>query len=232
MNDASHSQKLWFDVTIAPQVQDVSLGIVVAHGIQIGPSPAALQEWSAVHVASVLQNGMAGGEPRREAVRAMIRAGGFKPAGRNKPAQEYLLRTITEAGAIPAILNAVDILNVISLKSGLPISLLAANRIGPHATLRYGLPEEKFVFNKSGQELDIHGLICICATDGPSVTPLGSPIKDSMQGKVTETDQDVVAFIYAPATVVTANELSHWSQQLAEALHQYCQATTEFRTVV
>src|SRR4029079_3798290 len=111
--------------------------------------------------ASVLKEGMAGGEPRREAVRRKLRAGGFKPGRPNKPAQEYLLRTLTEGGSLPAILNVVDALNVISVQSGLPISLLAIERLGSQAIVRYGKPGEKFIFNRSGQELDVEGLICV-----------------------------------------------------------------------
>src|SRR5687768_15672382 len=90
------------------EVTGLQCGIVTANGLSIGPSSASFQEWCAAEVVPVRVTGMAGGEPRREAVRKMLRAGGFKPAGRNKPAQEYLLRTVTENGSLPSILNAVD----------------------------------------------------------------------------------------------------------------------------
>ena len=234
MNDSSNSamkNPLHVDVTIAAQVQGVSLGIVVARGIQIGPAQPALQDWCTTRVAGVLRNGMGGGESRREAVRAMIRAGGFKPAGRNKPAQEYLLRTITEQSRLQTILNAVDVLNVVSLESGLPISLLAASRLGTQAIVRYGHAGEQFVFNRSGQELDLEGLICICATEGPATIPLGTPIKDSMQGKVTESDRDVLAVLYAPSPNTSTDELGQWSEQLAVGLREFCQATTAVKAI-
>src|SRR5687767_15036533 len=56
----------------------------------------------------------------REAVRALFRHGGFKPTGRSKPASEYLIRAVSE-GVLSSINLAVDVCNVVSLHSGLPI---------------------------------------------------------------------------------------------------------------
>src|SRR5881394_2170050 len=57
----------------------------------------------------------------REAVRSLLRHGGFKPTGRSKPASEYLLKAVRE-GLLSSINLAVDACNVVSLHSGLPIS--------------------------------------------------------------------------------------------------------------
>jgi DNA/RNA-binding domain of Phe-tRNA-synthetase-like protein len=211
-------------VVISPEVQGLRVGVVVAHKIQIGPSSSALLQWCAARIADVLRQGMAGGEPRREAIRKMLRAGGFKPAGRNKPAQEYLFRTVSESGSLPAILNAVDVLNVISVQSGLPISLLSAARVGAQAVVRYGQSAERFVFNRSGQELDIEGLICVCGGSEQAILPLGTPIKDSMLGKVTEADRAVLAVLYAPAAGISSEELAHWTGELAAGFRDWCGA--------
>src|ERR1043166_8867784 len=58
----------------------------------------------------------------REAVRALLRHGGFKPAGRSKPASEYLVRAVSD-GSLTSINAAVDVCNIVSLHSGLPISV-------------------------------------------------------------------------------------------------------------
>ncbi len=62
-------------------------------------------------------------ETIREAVRSMLRHGGFKPAGRSKPASEYLIKAVSD-GKLPPINVAVDACNVVSLHSGLPISVV------------------------------------------------------------------------------------------------------------
>jgi DNA/RNA-binding domain of Phe-tRNA-synthetase-like protein len=121
-------------------------------------------------------------------------------------------------------MNAVDVLNVISLCSGLPISLLATERVGQRPMARYGRPGEQFVFNRSGQALDIEGLLCVCNGDGPDSVPLGTPVKDSMAGKVTDSDRDVWGVIYAPAREVDAGELEQWCLRLAEGFRDGCSA--------
>ena len=63
----------------------------------------------------------------REAVRALLRHGGFKPTGRSKPASEYLLKAVRE-GLLSPINLAVDACNVVSLHSGLPISVVDLDR--------------------------------------------------------------------------------------------------------
>src|SRR5262249_39126821 len=63
----------------------------------------------------------------REAVRQLLRQGGFKPTGRSKPASEYLLKATAE-GRLGPINVAVDACNVASLHSGLPISVVDLDR--------------------------------------------------------------------------------------------------------
>src|SRR5437867_11170615 len=63
----------------------------------------------------------------REAVRALLRHGGFKPTGRSKPASEYLLKAVREKLLAPINL-AVDACNVVSFHSGLPISVVDLDR--------------------------------------------------------------------------------------------------------
>src|ERR1700681_4113631 len=63
----------------------------------------------------------------REAVRALLRRGGFKPTGRSKPASEYLIKAVTE-NMLATINLCVDVCNVVALHSGLPISVVDLER--------------------------------------------------------------------------------------------------------
>ena len=117
-------------LTVDSQVQDLAVGLVEATGIQIGAASEPLRQYAAQVAERVRQQGLRGGDERRTAVRRLLRAGGYRPAGRNKPAQEYLLRTIGEEPTLPSIWNAVDLINAVSLDSGLPISLVAIERTG------------------------------------------------------------------------------------------------------
>jgi DNA/RNA-binding domain of Phe-tRNA-synthetase-like protein len=132
----------------------------------------------------------------KEAVRNLLKSGGFKPSGRNKPASEYLAQAARE-GRFPLINNLVDINNYISLKTGLPISLLDADAIFNTLILRHGADGERYVFNSAGQEIDLAGLICACSE---SDMPLGNPVKDSIAGKIKDQSTDVVGIMYAPNT--------------------------------
>lgn len=151
----------------------------------------------------------------KDAVRNLLKSGGFKPSGRNKPASEYLAQAARE-GRFPVINNLVDINNYISLKSGLPISLLDAEQFKGNLLLRYGREGERYVFNNAGQEIDLQGLICACC--GASDAPLGNAVKDSVLGKIKDKTTNVIAVIYAPSSGELAQVAKEQVEAFAELL--------------
>ncbi len=211
-------------VTVDPSVADLALGLVEATEVTIAPAEPALTEYCRSWVTRIGQSQPEGGDDRRQAVRRLLRAGGFKPSGRNKPAQEYLLRTATDGSGWPVILNAVDVLNVVSLRSGLPISLIALDRAGQRLLVRYGRAGEQFVFNQAGQELDVTGLVSICRYEGERTIPIGTPVKDSQFAKVVPGDRHILACIFAPRPAVPVETLTSWSRELADQLRHWCHA--------
>src|SRR6476469_6988014 len=126
------------------------------------PSPAELQILLSLDAAAPLQSD----NRVRVAVRTLLRHAGFKPTGRSKPASEYLLRAVRE-GLLSPINLAVDVCNVVSYHSGLPISVADLDRA--REPLRVGLapPGSSYVFNASGQSIDLGGLLCLFDADGP-----------------------------------------------------------------
>lgn len=114
----------------------------------------------------------------RAAVRDVLRHGGYKPTGRGKPASEYLVRAVAE-GALASINAAVDACNAASLHSGLPISVVDLDRV--REPLRVGLAAEgsRYVFNGSGQVIDVSGLVCLFDAEGPCA----NAVKDSQRTK-------------------------------------------------
>ena len=117
-------------------------------------------------------------EELRGAVRDMLRHGGYKPTGRGKPASEYLVRT-AEEGGIRSINPAVDACNVVSLHSGFPISVVDLDLTEP--PLRIGIAPRgtSYVFNPTGQEIDVGGLVCL----HDAIGPCGNAVKDSQRTK-------------------------------------------------
>ena len=157
-------------------------------------------------------------ESLKQAVRAMLRRGGFKPAGRQKPANEYLLQSARE-GTFPVINAPVDCNNYYSLKTGLPISILDTRITGDTVLVKIACQGEAYVFNTSGQSMDLSGLLCVCTKEGK---PLGNPIKDSMLAKLKQDSTGFAGFIYAPRTMYTKNDLHNMADEFANLLCKEC----------
>jgi DNA/RNA-binding domain of Phe-tRNA-synthetase-like protein len=114
----------------------------------------------------------------RAAVRDLLRASGYKPTGRGKPSSEYLARAAT-GGALGRINAAVDAGNAVSLGSGLPVSVLDADRARPPLAVAVGRAGERYRFNASGQEIDVAGLLCLRDAEGPCA----NAVKDAQRTK-------------------------------------------------
>ncbi|MBY0230680.1 MAG: hypothetical protein K2W96_15445 [Gemmataceae bacterium] len=149
----------------------------------------------------------------REAVRAMLRHGGFKPTGRSKPASEYL-RGAAVAGRLGPINLPVDICNAVSLHSGLPLSVVDAGLA--REPLRIGLAPAgaKYVFNLSGQEIDIGGLVCLHDADGPCA----NAVKDAQRTKTIPATTRVVVVVWGTTALPgRAAQAAAWYEELAQA---------------
>ena len=133
-------------------------------------------------------------EETRAAVRDMLRHGGYKPTGRGKPASEYLVRAASE-GALGSINAAVDACNAVSLHSGFPISVVDLGRA--RAPFRIAVAPEgaSYVFNVSGQEIDLAGLVCLYDADGPC----GNAVRDSQRTKTNADTRQTLSVIWGCA---------------------------------
>jgi DNA/RNA-binding domain of Phe-tRNA-synthetase-like protein len=125
-------------------------------------------------------------EAVRGAVRDMLRHGGYKPTGRGKPASEYLVRAASE-NSLGSINLAVDVCNAVSLHSGLPISVVDLDRA--RAPFRIGVAPAgaSYVFNASGQEIDLGGLLCIFDAEGPCANSVRDAQRTKTQPATTAT---------------------------------------------
>ncbi|NLF69445.1 MAG: hypothetical protein GX575_10375 [Candidatus Anammoximicrobium sp.] len=220
------------DVSLECFLPGLTVALVEVSGAQIAAASDDLRQRCDQVARTVVEQGAAGGQTRRAAIRNLLRSGGFRPAGRNKPAQEYLLRTVAEQGVLPPICNAVDLINLVSLQAGLPISLVSLDRIGTSISLRIGAAGERYIFNRAGQELDVAGLLCLCAGQREDSEPVGTPVKDSMRAKVTEEDRHLLACVYASAEAVSAVELRRWADDLGNGFQQFCGAVRADVTIL
>ncbi|MDQ3262838.1 MAG: hypothetical protein M3Y59_04140 [Myxococcota bacterium] len=148
----------------------------------------------------------------RCAVRDLLRQGGYKPTGRGKPASEYLVRAVGE-GALSSINLAVDVCNVVSLHSGLPISVVDLDRAQAPFRLGLGAPEARYVFNASGQEIDVAGLLCLHDADGPCA----NAVKDAQRTKTHPGTRGTLSVIWGTRALEgRAEQTARWYRDLLE----------------
>jgi DNA/RNA-binding domain of Phe-tRNA-synthetase-like protein len=117
-------------------------------------------------------------EELRGAVRDLLRNAGYKPTGRGKPSSEYLVRAASEGG-LPRINLVVDACNAVSLHSGLPISVVDLELTRAPLRISLGTVDTQYVFNASGQTIDVENLLCLFDADGPCA----NAVKDAQRTK-------------------------------------------------
>ena len=168
---------------------------------------------------------------RRAAARDMLRNGKFKPTGRSKPASEYLLRTVRDAGpdGFPRINPIVDIANFLSLSQQVPVSLWDTDKArGAGYRFRLGREGESYVFNSAGQSIELHDLVVGCAigADGTSEQPIVNPVKDSLLTKTDDASLNFGLVIYAPESVFSDAEVANLLEKLSEMLATVAEGLT------
>ena len=151
-------------------------------------------------------------ESVRTGVRALLRHGGYKPTGRGKPASEYLLRGAGE-GSLGSINLAVDACNIVSLHSGLPISVVELERARPPLRIALAGPGESYAFNAAGQTIDLGGLLCLFDAEGPCA----NAVKDSQRTKTTDTTERTLSVVWGPRSHARAvDAATDWYRSLLE----------------
>jgi DNA/RNA-binding domain of Phe-tRNA-synthetase-like protein len=132
----------------------------------------------------------------RAAVRDLLRHGGYKPTGRGKPASEYLIRAVSE-GTLSSINAAVDVCNAVSLHSGLPISVIDLDRAQAPFSIAVAGPGVSYVFNATGQVIDLEGLLCLFDAAGPCA----NAVKDAQRTKTDGTTQRTLSVVWGSRTL-------------------------------
>jgi len=151
-------------------------------------------------------------EEGRAAGRDMLRYGGYKPTGRGKPASEYLVKAAAE-GRLASINLPVDLGNVVSLHSGVPISVVDLGRVCEPLRVGIAAPGSRYVFNNAEQEIDVSGLLCLHDADGPCA----NAVKDAMRSKTNDATSRVLCVVWGvqglePATPTVVQ----WYRELLE----------------
>jgi DNA/RNA-binding domain of Phe-tRNA-synthetase-like protein len=212
-----------FTPPILLSIPGVALGWVLARGCRTDvSSPSLLEEVRIACARAVASADSEGSKTRRSEVRNLLRHGVYKPTGRGKPASEYLLNAAL-GGDFPMINRLVDINNLVSVETLLPISLVDLERAGTERfEARRGRSGESYVFNPSGQILELEDLLLLARL--PEETPCATPVKDSQATKTHAGTQDVLGAIYAP--VPLALEAREAARRMAQLMEMHCEART------
>ena len=213
---------LYYDPGLEPR--NVRAALVWATGLPSCSKTASMPSYLSGLLERVRAEGEAFLAPERKAaVRNMLRFGKYKPSGRSKPSSEYLLAAALH-GDFPLVNGPVDANNAVSLEWGYPASIFDVELSGTTLLLRRGLAGESYIFNPSGQSIDLQDLLCVCRREEDSWLPCGNPVKDAMATKIGESTRSVAAVIYAPSGDRPA-DLEAAAGRFADLLKSECSAS-------
>jgi DNA/RNA-binding domain of Phe-tRNA-synthetase-like protein len=153
--------------------------------------------------------------PQILATRAAYKALGKDPA-RYRGSAEALLRRVIAGKGLPRINAVVDIINLVSVESRLPIGLYDLAHVSGDIVFRAGRAGETYK-GIGKYDLNLEGLPVFCDALGPH----GSPTSDSERTMVTSETRNVVAVIISFGG---KDGLDRWTQRMSELFAQYASA--------
>jgi len=154
--------------------------------------------------------------PQILATRAAYKALGKDPA-RYRGSAEALLRRVIAGKGLPRINAVVDIINLVSVESRLPIGLYDLAHVSGDIVFRAGRAGETYK-GIGKYDLNLEGLPVFCDALGPH----GSPTSDSERTMVTSETRNVLAVII---TFGGKESLDHWTQRMSELFAQHASGT-------
>jgi DNA/RNA-binding domain of Phe-tRNA-synthetase-like protein len=197
------------------------LGVVEADGASVvlvqSDLAKLMDEVCARKRAEFTVESLAEAEPVR-AVRAMFREWGMDPS-KYRPSSEALLRRVVQGKGLYRVSNVVDIGNLGSLETGWPYGCYDRSKINPPVVLRHGAAGEKYE-GIGKQTWHLEGRPVLADPAGP----FGSPISDSTRSMITESANEIMIVIYAPARV-SDSSLNLAMTRLKERLTQFASAS-------
>jgi DNA/RNA-binding domain of Phe-tRNA-synthetase-like protein len=202
------------DEELKAKCPKTALGCVTAH-VEAPASPAALVE----ELRGCEQQLLRLPEPRAVldspqilTTRAAYKALGKDPA-RYRGSAEALLRRIMAGKGLPQINAVVDIINVVSVESRLPVGLYDLAHVSGEIVFRAGRAGETYK-GIGKYDLNLEGLPVFCDALGPH----GSPTSDSERTMVTGQTKHVLAIIISFAG---DDSLQRWMQRMTTLFLKY-----------
>jgi DNA/RNA-binding domain of Phe-tRNA-synthetase-like protein len=193
------------------------LGFLTAQ-VVIGETPPALLEEMKLRETEILHLPDPRAlleSPKIQATRAGYKALGKDPA-RYRGSAEALLRRILSGKGFPQINSVVDIINLISVESRLPIGLYDLAHVKGDVVFRSGRAGETYK-GIGKYDLNLEGLPVFSDGEGPH----GSPTSDSERTMVTPSTRRVAAIL---VSFGGAEGLESSGQRMSALLQKYAEA--------
>jgi DNA/RNA-binding domain of Phe-tRNA-synthetase-like protein len=205
-------------LTIAPELKTkcprIALGLVTAR-VALTETPPELLEEMKVRAEEILKLS----EPRAvlESSKILATRSGYKALGKDpsryRGSSEALLRRIISGKSFPQINAVVDIINLLSVESRLPIGLYDLTQVQGDIVFRAGRTAETYK-GIGKYDLNLEGLPVFCDEIGPH----GSPTSDSERTMVTSATQNIAAIL---VSFGGPDGLESSCQRLSDLLQRY-----------
>jgi len=183
--------------------------------VEAGASPAALLEEMKMREKEIQKLPFPRGvlaSPQVEATRAAYKALGKDPS-RYRGSAEALLRRMVAGKGLPEINAVVDVINLVSVESRLPVGLYDLGHVVGEIVFRAGRAGETYK-GIGKYDLNLEGLPLFADTVGPH----GSATSDSERTMVTSATKQVLAII---VSFSGTEGLERWAQRMAALLTQH-----------
>ncbi|HKN74763.1 MAG TPA: phenylalanine--tRNA ligase beta subunit-related protein [Candidatus Acidoferrum sp.] len=206
--------RVTIDAELKAKCSRVALACVTAE-VEAGATPGGLDQELRVCEEKILKLA----EPKAVLESAAILAtrAGYKALGKDparyRGSAEALLRRVIAGKGLPRINNVVDVINVVSVESRLPVGLYDLAHVQGDIVFRPGRAGETYK-GIGKYDLNLEGLPVFCDAIGPH----GSPTSDSERTMVTLATKQVIAIIISFGG---ADGLERWAERLSEMLKQY-----------
>jgi DNA/RNA-binding domain of Phe-tRNA-synthetase-like protein len=206
--------KIQIDSGLKKKCPRTALGCVTAR-VQVEASPVTLLSEMNQRELEIQELPFPRGvleSPQIEAARKAYKSLGKDPA-RYRGSAEALLRRIVAGKGFPQVNVVVDVINLVSVESRLPVGLYDLAHVNGDIVFRVGRGGE--TYKGIGKfDLNLEGLPVFADVGGPH----GSPTSDSERTMVTAETKEVLAIIVSFGGL---ENLDRWTNRLSSLLTQY-----------
>jgi DNA/RNA-binding domain of Phe-tRNA-synthetase-like protein len=216
-NARVHDLNITIDGGLQKKCPRASLGCVTAD-VEAGETPAGLTESLKLRGEEILRLP----EPRAvlELAQVLATRAGYKALGKDparyRGSAEALLRRVIAGKGLPQINAVVDVINLVSVESRLPVGLYDLAAVSGDVVFRAGRAGETYK-GIGKYDLNLEGMPLFADAIGPH----GSATSDSERTMVTASTKRVLALI---VSFGGAADLPRWTQRMTELLTMYAAA--------